>query len=553
MERLERREMLSASPWMADAEMYDYFISNGAATDSASAATAMSTGIKTDSGNIAWASGDPSGGELTMITESLRAEKDFAIGVVSTVPFSHATPAAFSSHNVKRSNKWDIADEVLFDTQPEVVIGGGLNSYFAKATRDAAGNDQDLDNNGFNDEYDSFVAGSHGTPYVFVERMAGVDGGDALASAAAGVDLAAGEKLFGLFGTSGGHWDYYDVANDPGNPSLDRPIEDPTLADAAQVTLEVLSQDEDGLFVMFEQGDVDWNNHANDYEHMIGGVYDLDQAVRTAEEFVNQRGDDINWNNTLMIVTSDHSNSYTRLHEYLGKGELPNQIEYGINPADKADGTQVTYSSRGHTNELVAISARGRGAQLFEQYAGADYRGKNIVDNIHIYEVMSEAADMGVSNIILFIGDGMNLEHEIAGSRYLTGQDFGLAWHDWGLNPQGFSGFCTTWDVQTYNHYADLAGQPEFDPANLDANDPILGYDPGKGGIAPERLDRYGAYVSHTLRDVRHGDRPWNTNVQEDLVLALSYRHSDTPGRKIKAADRLFTSAGKFWTMWGED
>jgi len=32
-------------------------------------------------------------------------------------------------------------------------------------------------------------------------------------------------------------------------------------------------------------------------------------------------------------------------------------------------------------------------------------------------------------NIILFIGDGMHLQHEIAASNYLFGEDFSLAWH----------------------------------------------------------------------------------------------------------------------------
>ena len=69
------------------------------ATDSAAAATAWATGYKTDNGNIAWLSGDPEQGALKTIAELLREKKGFAIGVVSTVAFLEATPAAFVSHN----------------------------------------------------------------------------------------------------------------------------------------------------------------------------------------------------------------------------------------------------------------------------------------------------------------------------------------------------------------------------------------------------------------------------------------------------------------------
>ena len=114
-------------PKQDPAGSFNYFSQAGKwpATDSASAATAMATGLKTDDGNIAWKSGDQGDGKLTTIAETLRAEKGMAIGVVSTVPFSHATPAAFVSHNVNRNNYGAIAEEIINQTQPEVVIGGG--------------------------------------------------------------------------------------------------------------------------------------------------------------------------------------------------------------------------------------------------------------------------------------------------------------------------------------------------------------------------------------------------------------------------------------------
>ncbi|ACD89523.1 metallophosphoesterase [Chlorobium limicola DSM 245] len=458
----------------------------GAATDSASAGTAIATGVKTVDGNVAWERDDNASGEIETIAETLRDDLGYAIGVASTVPFSHATPATFVSHDVSRNNYWDIAHEILFETQPDVVIGGGLeNSNFAKATTNAAKLDADVDNNGYNDDYDAFINGTDGTDYVYVDRESGVDGGDALKAAAAEVDLSAGEKLFGLFGTSGGNFEYYEVADTPGTATITRSTgdstptvdEDPTLAEVTNASLSVLNQDEDGFFIMIEQGDIDWTNHANDYENMVGGVYDLEEAVKAAETFVESGSNGISWENTLIIVTSDHSNSYLRSQEELGIGDLPTQ-----NGKSYPDG-EVTYGTGGHTNELVSIYARGAGSELFEEAAGDIYAGTEIIDNTQIYDVMMQAAkEAGAEHVILFIGDGMNIEHEIAGSRYLYGEDYGLAWQDWSEEEDGWSGYVSTWDVTAYNSYAKAAGVAAYSEATFD---PLIGYDPSQGGETP--------------------------------------------------------------------
>ena len=109
-----------------------------------------------------------------------------------------------------------------------------------------------------------------------------------------------------------------------------------------------------------------------------------------------------------------------------------------------------------HTNELVTLWARGQGAGLLKRYAGLWYPGTQIVDNSQLYHVMRRAVDeAGAKHVILFIGDGMNIEHEIAGSRYLYGTDNGLAWNGWGSLADGWAGYASTWDVTTYNKYAD--------------------------------------------------------------------------------------------------
>jgi Ca2+-binding RTX toxin-like protein len=350
--------------------------------------------------------------------------------------------------------------------------------------------------------------------YVQVFRSPNEDGGQSLTDAAAGVSLAEGEKLFGLFGasesdsgySSDGNFEYFTPADDPSNPLMTRGnatysvtsngIEsddgidpDPTLKEVALVTLDVLSQDPDGFFIMFEQGYIDWANHDNNFATMIGGVADLDAAVRAAEDFVGREGDGIDWSNTLMLVTADHSNSYMRNQVELGKGNLPTQVPAGgTSPYGSAwayPNGEVTYRSGGHTNELVTLQARGAGAGLFAEHTLFG----NAVDNTSIYQVMMDAAEATenpAKHIILFIGDGMNISHEVAGSRYLYGEDQALAWDDWGTEAvsNSWAGYATTWDVTTYNKYASANGLLPYDSSSFD---PSGGYNPELGGTYPSQ------------------------------------------------------------------
>lgn len=360
-----------------------------AATDSASAATAWSTGFKTDDGNIAWIAGDPADGALTTLAERLRREKGFAIGVVSTVPFSHATPAAQISHNTDRDNYAAIAAEILRRFQPEVVIGGGhpqwVNQYTYLSETD----------------YAALKADGLGGVYVFAERHSGVDGAAGLL-AAARTAAVSGRKLCGLFGGANGNFESPVPVDAPGAPVVTpATTENPLLRDCVSAALTVLSRDKEGFFVLFEQGDIDWANHANDFRCMIGTMWDLDQAVRAAVAFIERPGDDITWADTLLIVTADHGTGGMRLGEPLGIGELPHQVTATVTPCPSAycekytypDG-RVSYASGAHTNELVPLHAVGSGLNLFTAYEGAWYPGTRIIDNTHIFHILAAAAGL---------------------------------------------------------------------------------------------------------------------------------------------------------------
>ncbi len=377
----------------------EYFLNNlkgpeedgysATATDSAAAATAFATGIKTSSGNLSWLPGDRERGQLKTVMELARAQKDMAIGVVTTVPFNHATPAAFVAHNVSRENYYTgidgytgmgIAEEILTVTKPEVVIGAGHYKYTNKPLF--------REQNYFNKKLFKKVLLSG--EYVIAEKKDGVKAADTLKNSAQ-IAVNKNLKLFGLFGGKRGCIEYPDPRQSPDKPKIIKDNAEPSLSDMVIAALKVLSTDEDGFFLMAEQGTIDWANHENDYKGMIGTMDDLNSAVHAAVNFVDRPGDDIDWSNTLLIVTSDHSNSYMRIRgsEDLAKGCLPMQLKlFGQNfyPGD-----EVKYSTKKHTNELVTLYVKGNKAEVFEDVENTWYPGTKIIDNTHIFDALVKA------------------------------------------------------------------------------------------------------------------------------------------------------------------
>lgn len=357
------------------------------ATDSASSATAMATGYKTDDGRIAWLPGTPApvAGQLKTIAQLLRDRLGYAIGVVSTVPFSHATPAAMVSHNRKRGNYHEIASEILTAVKPEVVIGGGFPGisgtnafrFLSQATYDAVRTD------------------SH---YQVVERQTGVDGALSLLEAAQ-TAVAGGKRLFGLYGGPLGNFESPLPHDLPGTPLVTRATtENPLLKDCILAALQVLTQDPDGLFLMAEQGDIDWANHANDFSRMVGNTWDLHEAVKTVVDYVNRPGDSMDWTNTLLLVVADHATGYLRLEKRLGAGDLPVQIADQDRGYTYPNG-EVTYASHNHSNELVRLYAAGvRAKDLLKSTEGTWYPCTKIIDNTQLFHVMAEAASVPVQS-----------------------------------------------------------------------------------------------------------------------------------------------------------
>ena len=287
-------------------------------TDSASAAVSMMAGIKTYNNAI---NVDPHGTPVLTIAH-LAQQAGYAVGVVSSVPFSHATPAAAYAHNVHRNDYQDLSRDMLGlpsishpDTPLpglDVVIGGG---YGVDREEDAAQGDNFVVGNVYLNDTDlKQVDVLHGGHYVVARRTAGIPGSAHLQRA---VDEATrtSKRLFGFYGvgTAKGHLPFQTADGDY-HSTLGRQNtaetytagdldENPTLAEMTQAALTVLSKPDDGLWLLVEPGDVDWANHDNNLDNAIGAVNSGDEAVKVITDWVEMHS---NWDESLLIVTADH-------------------------------------------------------------------------------------------------------------------------------------------------------------------------------------------------------------------------------------------------------
>ena len=116
MNRLEHAGLVHTDP--ADPEQ--------AVTDSAAAATAFATGVKTFNGAIGV---DGDGKPVrTLLEDARRAGK--ATGLVTTSQVTDATPAAYAAHVTDRAQQSEIARQFLENSRPDVILGGGEDYWY---------------------------------------------------------------------------------------------------------------------------------------------------------------------------------------------------------------------------------------------------------------------------------------------------------------------------------------------------------------------------------------------------------------------------------------
>ena len=337
---------------------FDYVLRNP--TDSAAAATAMATGVKTDNGAIGV---DPDGKAVQNLSE-LAIATGRSAGVVSSVPFSHATPAGFSAHESSRSSYKSIARDQL-RSKLSVVMGAGNPWYNDNHVKRGHAKYTYL----YKSDYRRLTGGKSGFAYFtskgsFEKLTTG----------------ASPKRVFGLARVASTL--QQKRSGTTSKPGAKRNAV-PSLATMAKGALNVLDADRDGLFLMIEGGAIDWANHANQSGRLVEESSDFLRAIAAVNRWVEAKS---SWDETLLIVTADHESGYLA-GAGAGAGSNPNWTmltgRAGSVPA-------MSWHSGGHTSQLVPFYARGSAATSFsDSVVGQDPVRGAFVDNTSVQRVVA--------------------------------------------------------------------------------------------------------------------------------------------------------------------
>lgn len=310
-------------PWSVATDM-NYPIAKGedivhAFTDSAASATSMTAGIKTynNSINVTYM-----GREVLPIARQLQDE-GWKVGVVTSVPISHATPGAAYANNVHRYDYQDITRDLI--GRPSVYHPGGLpgldvligGGWGDEKTKDGNQGQNFVPGNRYLTQEDQqAIDVANGGKYLVAQRTPGQTGKKILEEATAKA-IKEGHRLFGYFGVGGGHLPFqtadgkYDpvASSKSSGPTKAEQYseedirENVTLADMSMAALDVLEAKGKPWWLMIEAGDVDWANHSNNIDDSIGAVLSGDQAFHQVTKWIESHG---GWDDTCLILTADH-------------------------------------------------------------------------------------------------------------------------------------------------------------------------------------------------------------------------------------------------------
>lgn len=264
--------------------------------DSAGTMTAIMTGVKTKAGVISIGPEAKRGAcestDQKLITALEIAEAvGKSTGIVTTARVTHATPAATYSHTTERD--WeddsylhtvshhgqhdcgDIAKQLIefpYGDGIDVVFGGGRRHFLPKEKggRRAKG-----------DLIQRWLNRSDHRRYVTQRKEIS--------------QLKPSYQVMGLFSDS--HLPYHTDRN---------PQQDPSLSELTDKAIQLLAVNSTGFFLMVESGRIDHAHHAGNAYRALTDTIEFSKAIQLAVQHPQ-----INLNETLIIVTADHSHVLT--------------------------------------------------------------------------------------------------------------------------------------------------------------------------------------------------------------------------------------------------
>jgi alkaline phosphatase len=329
----ENGERLSFTqfPYLALAETWPI---GGHITCSSASGTALACGIKTTNNSLGV---DPDGNEGTSIAVELH-NQGYNVGIMSSVPVNHATPASFFAHNEYRGNYYEISQDMI-DDGFEFFGGAGLYDIRGKKG-DLPSTLDFLEENGY--------AVCYGKS-TFTERQPN------------------SEKVVYLQPSSQETGPEYYVREGDKEGDIQ-------LSEMLGLCIDHLG-DEEPFIIVCEEGKIDWSAHGNKTMSMVHDVLSLNETVKKALEFYYAHPDE-----TLIVVTADHETGGPAIgdgqewkSDYIdweilekswiecgGKNNLNRQDNRALNYA-----AQVGWTTENHSGAPVPVYAIGKGAERF--------------------------------------------------------------------------------------------------------------------------------------------------------------------------------------------
>ncbi len=319
----ENRLSFEEFPFSALSKTYS---ANQQTSDSAPTMSAIISGVKTDEGvlsvnqNIVRGDYKTVAGNETKTLLEMAEEAGKSTGVVSTARLTHATPGACYAHTADRD--WESDYDILWAAnnaanlnKPDVAkrIRAAYDAKFPDIARQliefkygdglevamGGGRSKFMPNESFDPEYPTLKGARTDSRDLTKEWLAKYRNSSYVWNKADfdKIDANKTKHLLGLFEPSQMQFEY-DRPKDAG--------QEPSLSDMTRKAIDILSKDRDGYFLMVEAGRIDHAHHNGNAFRALTDTIELSNAVRAALEKVNL-------DETLVIVTADHSHTFNMM------------------------------------------------------------------------------------------------------------------------------------------------------------------------------------------------------------------------------------------------
>jgi alkaline phosphatase len=312
--------------------------------DSANTASAIATGAKSYNNAI---DVDGSGHDLANLAEMAHLLGK-STGVVSTVQFSDATPAATGgANNISRANRAEIANEMFSDGTLDVIGGTGNPDYTDDGTLRSSPVYDWVDKALWTALKDGSFRADDGGSWELLQSRADIQ------AAATGTPT---EGRLAMVAQAFTGTNFYRAGGEPATEqpfSVPRLETSPTLTEMTHAALNRLDADDDGFYLSIEGGAVDRAMHANNFGRMIEEQIEFNDTIKFVLDYINSPDSKATLADTLIIVTADHD------HLLFGPegATIPFQP---VQPDRNGDGVpEYQWFSNNHSNQVVPLYAIG--------------------------------------------------------------------------------------------------------------------------------------------------------------------------------------------------